>query len=286
VLVTVLTIEPEATPSLAEIAPQLRADIARERAATQVRGLHDKIEDARAGGSTIEEAAAKLKLPVTTYEVDRSGRDPSGKPIGNVPHVADIVKAAFASDVGVDNDPLDAEGGYIWYDVAAITPARPRTLDEVKAEVEQRWRNDEIGSRLKSKADELVDKLKNGETLPGAASAIGVKVATAKDLKRGLTSGSISASMTDAIFRTAKDAYGSAASDDALQWIVFRVTDVKTPALDAKSADSERLTQTVRQGLAADLTGQYVARLEDDLGTSINAAALSQATGNSAPDRE
>jgi peptidyl-prolyl cis-trans isomerase D len=285
-LVTVLKIEPEVTPSLADVAPQLRADIARERAAGQVRDLHDKIEDARAGGSTIEEAAAKLKLPVTTYEADRSGRDPSSKPLSNVPHAADIIKAAFASDVGVDNDPLDAEGGYIWYDIAAVTPARPRNLDEVKADVEQRWRNDEISLRLKSKADELVDKLNHGETFAAAASASGVKPDTAKNLKRGVATGSISASMTDAVFRTAKDAYGSAASDDSSQWIVFRVTDVKTPTLDEKSPDSERLTQAMRQELSADLTGQYVARLEDDLGTSVNAAMLAQATGNSAPDRE
>jgi len=285
-LVTVLKIEPEVTPSLAEVAPQLRADIARERAAGQVRDLHDKIEDARAGGSTIEEAAAKLKLPVTTYEADRSGRDPSGKPLSNVPHAADIIKAAFASDVGVDNDPIDAEGGYIWYDVAAVTPARPRNLDEVKADVEQRWRNDEISLRLKSKADELVDKLNHGETFVAAASANGVKPDAAKNLKRGVATGSISASMTDAVFRTVKGAYGSAASDDSSQWIVFRVTDVKTPTLDEKSPDSKRMMQAMRQELSADLTGQYVARLEDDLGTSVNAAMLAQAIGNSAPDRE
>jgi peptidyl-prolyl cis-trans isomerase D len=203
-----------------------------------------------------------------------------------VPHAIDIIKAAFASDVGVDNDPLDAEGGYIWYDIAAVTPARPRNLDEVKADVEQRWRNDEISLRLKSKADELVDKLNHGETFAAAASASGVKPDTAKNLKRGVATGSISASMTDAVFRTAKGAYGSAASDDSSQWIVFRVTDVKTPTLDEKSRDSERLTQAMRQELSADLTGQYVARLEDDLGTSVNAAMLAQATGNSAPDRE
>jgi peptidyl-prolyl cis-trans isomerase D len=285
-LVTVRKIEPETTRSLAEVTPQLRADIARERAGSQVRDLHDKIEDARAGGSTIEEVAANLKLPVTIYELDRSGRDSSGKPVTNLPHAADVVKAAFGSDVGVDNDPLEAEGGYIWYDVAAITPARPRNLDEVKAEVEQRWRNDEIAVRLKSKADEILDKLKNGDKLAAIASSDGVKVETAKDLKRGVTSSTIPASMMDAVFRTAKDAYGSAASDDGSHWIVFRVTEVNTPALDAKSPANERMVQAVQQELAADLSGQYVAHLENDLGTSVNAALLAQAAGNSTPDTD
>jgi peptidyl-prolyl cis-trans isomerase D len=286
VLVTVRKIEPETTRSLAEVTTQLRTDIARERAGSQVRELHDKIEDARAGGSTIGEAAANLKLPVTTYELDRSGRDPTGKPVTNLPHAADVVKAAFGSDVGVDNDPLEAEGGYIWYDVATITPARPRNLDEVKAEVEQRWRNDEIAARLKSKADEILDKLKNGDKLAAIASADRIKVETAKDLKRSVTSSTIPASMMDGVFRTAKDAYGSAASDDGSHWIVFRVTEVNTPALDAKSRDNERMVQAVQQELAADLSGQYVAHLENDLGTSVNAALLAQATGTSTPDTD
>jgi peptidyl-prolyl cis-trans isomerase D len=286
VLVTVVQILPETTQSLAEVAPQLRSQIALERAKSQVQDLHDKIEDARAGGSSIEEAAAKLNLPVTTYNIDRSGRDLDGKPTVNISRGADVIKAAFASDVGVDNDPIDAEGGYIWYDVAAITPARERTLDEVKTEVEQRWRDDEIASRLKSKADDMVGKLHSGEQLAALASADGVKVETAKDIKREVASGGISARMTEAVFHTAKDSYGSSAGENPTQWIVFRVVDVNTPALDANSPDGQHVAQTVQRELSADLTGQYVARLEDDLGASVNAAVLAQATGSGPSDRD
>jgi peptidyl-prolyl cis-trans isomerase D len=283
-LVTVLQIVPETTQPLADATQQLRSDIALERAKSQVRNLHDKIEDDRAGGSTIEEAAAKLKLPVSTYEVDRSGRDRDGKSLLNIPHGADVVKAAFASDVGVDNDPIDADGGYIWYDVAAIAPARERTLDEVKAEVEHRWHDDEVASRLKTKAADLVGKLNSGEQLAALASADGIKVQTAKNIKRGTANGDISARMTDAVFQTAKDAYGSAVGDDPTQWVVFRVLEVHTPPLDANSRDYERMTQTVQGELSNDLIGQYIARLEDDLGISVNASVLAQAAGNSAPD--
>lgn len=283
-LVTVSQIVPETTQPLAEATQQLRSDIALERAKSQVRSLHDKIEDDRAGGSTIEDAAAKLKLPVSTYEVDRSGRDRDGKPPLNIPHGADVVKAAFASDVGVDNDPIDADGGYIWYDVAAIAPARERALDEVKAEVEHRWHDDEVASRLKAKAADVVGKLNSGEQLAALASADGVKVQSAKNIKRGAANGDISARMTEAVFQTAKDAYGSAAGDDPTQWVVFRVLDVNTPPLDANSRDYERMTKTAQGELSNDLIGQYIARLEDDLGTSVNASVLAQAAGNSAPD--
>jgi peptidyl-prolyl cis-trans isomerase D len=284
VLLTVLKIEPQVVQSLADATPQLRNDIALDRAKTQVADLHDKIEDDRAGGASLEQAAQKEKLPLVIYNVDRSGRDPDGKPVVNLIHAPDIINAAFASDVGVDNDPIDADGGFVWYDVAAIEPAHDRTLDEVKDQVTQRWRDDEIASRLKTKAADLLDKLKNGTPLDTLAAADGLKTETASDLKRGGSSGDVSAKMTDAIFHAAKDAFGSAAGDSSTQWIVFRVTDVKTPKLDASSPQATRIEQTVQRQMSDDAYGQYMEWLEGNLGTSINPSLLAQAMGNGTPD--
>src|SRR5579884_3013758 len=232
VLATVLKIAPSVTETLAEATPQLRNELALDRAKKQVGDLHDKIEDDRAGGDSLEQAAAKFKLPVTTFDVDRSGRDPQGKPAMNIPHAADVLNAAYASDVGVDNDPIDADGGYIWYSVAAITPARNRKLDEVKAQVEQRWRDDQIAERLKSEADDLLAKLKDGNAFDALAAANKLKIQAATDLKRGSTNGPITPRMTEAIFHTLKDAYGSAQGETPTQWVVFRVTGIKVPKLD------------------------------------------------------
>ncbi len=284
-LVTALKIEPAETKSLAEVTPQLRKDLALERAKTQVGDIHDKIEDERAGGATLEEAAAKLKLPVVTHDaVDRSGRDLQGKPIANLPHAADVVRAAFASDVGVDNDPIDADGGYVWYDVAGVTPARDRTLDEVKGRVEQQWRDDEIASRLKAKAADFVDKLKNGTPLDRLAAANGLTLQKSGDLKRGAGNGIIPGRVIETVFHTAKDAYGSANGDEPIQWTVFRVTDVKTPALDPNSTDAKRIAQAVEHELSNDIMNEYVGWLENDLGTTVKSAVLAQVLGISAPE--
>jgi peptidyl-prolyl cis-trans isomerase D len=283
-LVTVPKIEPGTVKPFADVASKLRSDLALERVKSEIQDLHDKIEDDRAGGSTIEEAAAKLKLPVTTYNVDSSGRDPDGRPVVVMTNAAEIVRAAFASDVGVDNDPVESDGGYVWYDVAAITPARTRALDEVKDEVEQHWRNDEIAARLKTKANDLVDKLKNGEALDTVAAANSVKVETAKDIKRVGATGVISERVADAIFHTPKDAFAGAVGDDPNQWIVFRVTDVTTPTFDSKSSDGEHIAQKVQGDLSEDIAAQFMSRLENDLGTSVNTSVLAQATGNGAPD--
>lgn len=284
VIVTALKIEPEVIKPFGDVASQLRNDISLERAKTQVQDIHDKIEDDRAGGASLEDAAKKENVPVVSFTIDRTGRDASGKPAVNLPRGNEIIAAAFASDVGVDNDPIEGDGGYVWYDVASITPAHDRSLDEVKTEVEQHWRDDQIASLLKAKAADLLDKLKGGMPFDLLAASNGLKAETAGDLKRGGMNVALSPRMIDAVFHTAKDAVASAAGDTPTQWIVFRVTDVKTPPRDPNSDAAKKIAETVEHQMNDDLIGQYVARLEDDLGTKINAAVLAQAMGNGAPD--
>lgn len=285
VIVTVLKTEPEAVKSLAEVTPQIRADIVAERAKAEVRDLHDKIEDARAGGASLEQAAQKFKVPIVSYDVDRSGRDPAGKLV-DFPHSGQVISAAFASDVGVDNDPVDTDGGYIWFNVTGITPARDRSLDEVKDKVEAQWRDDQIAARLKTKAAEILDKLKGGDTLETLAKTDGLKVETADNVKRqaGAGAGALSPKIIVSIFHTAKDTLGSAEGDQPSQWIVFRVTGITDPKLDPNSAEEKRIADTVKRQESDDLIGQYIGALENNLGFSVNQAAFAQAVGNSAPD--
>ncbi len=288
VIVTVLQIEPAQTKPLAVVAPFIRNDIALDRAKTQVQDVHDKIEDARAGGATLQEAADKLHLPAVTVDVDRSGRDPSGKLVSNsLTDSGGVISAAFNNDVGVDTYPIETAGGYVWYEVEGVTPARDRTLDEVKSEVEQNWRDDQIAKRLQTKAADLLDKAENGNPFDALAAGAGVKVEKASGLKRGIAPPpAISAKTVDAAFHTAKGAFGSSVGDKPTAWFVFRVTDVKTPALDPNSADGKKLEQLLQSGMSNDLFSQYVGWFESELGTNVDQAALAQAVGNGAPDNQ
>jgi peptidyl-prolyl cis-trans isomerase D len=283
-IVTATKIEPAEDKTLADVAPQVRKDVVAERAKAEVRHIHDKIEDERAGGSTLEEAAEKLKLPVAAYEADVSGREQQGKPLANLGRLGNVIKAAFNSDVGVDNEPIETDGGYVWYSVSGITPSHDRTLEEVKGEVEARWRDDEIATRLKAKAADLLDKLKSDNELEAVAKTNDLSVEKADKIKRGKPSRTISAAMAGSIFHTAKDAFGTSEGDKPSEWIVFRVTDVATPKLQANSAYEKSIAEVVRSRTADDMFGEYLAWLEDELGTSVNRAALAQALGGSAPD--
>ena len=279
-LVKVGTIQPGIEPSYESVAQELKKDIATERARNEVATLRDKMEDERGGGASVIEAAQKLGLnPVTVEAVDRSGLTPDGQPVKSIPPGLNVVAQAFNSDVGVDNDPIQYKGGYVWYDVLGITPPRDRSLDEVKDKVEARWREDEIANRLRTKATEMVQKLGQGGKLADEASSLGLKVETASGFRREGSVPGVPEGLITAAFRTAKDAAGQTPGTGGTEWFVFRVTDVTTPPVDLASSEMKNLKETLLRSMSDEQLAQYVARLQKDIGTSINEVALAQATG-------
>jgi peptidyl-prolyl cis-trans isomerase D len=238
------------------------------------------MEDERGGGASVIEAAQKLGLIAVTIDaVDRSGRLPNGQLAPNIPRGLDVVAQAFNSDVGVDNDSIQFNGGYVWYDVLGITPSRERNLDEVKDQLEARWRNDQISNRLRTKATEMVQKLNQGGKLADEAASAGLNAATASGLKREAAGPGLPASVIEAAFRTAKDGVGQVQGAGASEWIVFRVTDISVPPVDLASEDVKKLKDNLQRGLTDEQIAQYVTKLEAEIGTSINQAAFAQATG-------
>ena len=240
------------------------------------------MEDERGGGASVLEAAKKLGLASVTIDaVDHSGKTPSGQPAANIPPGLDVVSQAFNSDVGVDNDPISYKGGYVWYDVLGITPARDRTLDEVKDQVEARWKDDEIAKRLRTKATDMVKKLEQGGKLDEEAASIGSKVEKAAGFKREDTPPGVPSGLIAAAFRTAKDGAGQTPGAGGTEWLVFRVTDVTDPKVDFNSDDMKKLKDQLVHGLGDEQVALYVAKLEKEIGTSINEAAFAQVTGAS-----
>ena len=283
VLVQVLKIEPEQVRPLEQVAGEIKQELATARAKTEIFDIYNKIEDARAEGKSLAEAAANLKLEARTFEVDRSGRDPTGQP-ANIPDAQRLLQMAFSTDVGVERDPLQFQDGYIWFDVAGITPSRDRSLDDVKDQVETRWREQEIATRLNAKATAILDKVKAGVPLAEAAAADRLKVETLASLKRGQASGPLAAAAVDVVFRTAKDAVGKAEAGEPGEQVVFRVTDIVVPNIDLASEDAKRIVEALNRGLSEDILGEYIAKLESEIGVTINQSALNQVVSGGAGD--
>jgi peptidyl-prolyl cis-trans isomerase D len=282
-LVHVVKIEPAQTQPFEQVADQLKKEFALERAKNDVQTMHDKVEDERLSGIPITEAAKKFNLKTRTVEVDRTGRMPDGATLSDLPQGVDVLASLFTAEVGGDNDPLTIpqSGGYVWFDVAEIKPARDRPLDEVKDQVLARWRNDEIASRLKTKATEMVDKLKGGASMAEAAASVNGKAEWLPGLKRASTPPNIPARAVADIFNTPKDGVGQADGATATDRIVFKVNEITVPEFNAESDEAKRVEEALRKAIGDDVVTQYLANLEKDVGVTINQTGLNQVSGGS-----
>ena len=52
---------------------------------------------------------------------------------------------------------------------------------------------------------------------------------------------------------------------------MFRVTEIKVPPLDPEAADAKRIDEALRSRATEDLIAQYIARVQSEIGVTINA---------------
>jgi peptidyl-prolyl cis-trans isomerase D len=280
VMVRVTNVEPERVKPFEEVAAEVRRDIALERARNAINDVHDKVEDQRASARPLTEIAQEQGLPIVALPaIDRSGKDKAGNAIANLPERDALLTAVFGSDVGVDNEALRSkDGGYVWYEVKGIEPARERPLAEVRDQVAEQWRSDEISRRIAEKARGLVERLSKGEPIEAVAADAGAEVKTATDLARRAAKGELSTEVVNRIYSVP---VGQAASAEAGNngRAVFKVTAATVPPFVTTTQEAGRVADQMRLFLADDLIAQYVKQAQQDLGVRIYQDAFRRAVG-------
>jgi peptidyl-prolyl cis-trans isomerase D len=280
-IVKVDAIEAGKTRPFEDVVDELKRDMQNERAKNEITNVQEKIEDERLGGATLADAARKFNLKPRVIEaIERDGKDAQGNPVADLPQNVDVLNAAFSAEVHGENEPLrvPGNGGYVWFDVDAITPARDRPLAEVKDQVVARWRDDEIATRLKAKAAEMLDKIKGGTSFADAAAANKLKIEWRPGIKRSGPPTGLSPAAVTEVFKTPQDSVGSVEANPT-ERIVFRVTEIKVAPLDPEAADAKRIDEALRARVTEDLIAQYLAHVQGEIGVSVNQTALNQAAG-------
>lgn len=279
VLVRVTKIDPEVVKPLDEVKDSIRRTLAEDEASRVLLDVHDSYEDARAGGSSMKEAADKLKLKIVTIDaIDRMAQRPDGSIVGDLPQSQELLRAAFEADANVENPPLNiGTSGFVFFEVDAITPARERTLDETRAKVAADWKAEEASSRLSKKAAELQQRIQNGTPLDTIASELSLQKQVKRGLKREADDGDIGRAGVAAVFGVPLKGVGvtSAPADDAR--IVFQVTEVFEPAASGPDAVPEESRRVFATGLSNDLVQQLVTRLKGEYGISVHSDAAAKA---------
>jgi peptidyl-prolyl cis-trans isomerase D len=279
VLVRAAQVFPESVRSFEEVAADVKRDLAQERARAELETIHDAVEDMRASARPLSDVAQEkgLKL-IQVPAIDRNGRDKEGKPV-DAPDRDSVTAAAFASDIGVDNEALRArDGGYVWYEVNGIEPSRDKPLAEVRDEVARQWRENEVAQKLSEKAQQLVERLDKGETLETIAAEVNAQAKTATELARRTAKDDLSADVVNRIFSTPVGKAASAANS-ADSRAVFKVTAATVSPFLTTTQEAQRIQDQLRDSASDDIIAEYIAELRKEIGVTINQQAVRQVVG-------
>jgi len=279
VILKVNEIEPGRSRSFADVKDEIRQELTERAAAERIIELRQAIEDERAAGAPLSEIAETLDIPYQTITLDRSGNTPAGEP---APHPADVPQfraSVFSSSVGADEDPLEKpQGGLIWYEVLSVEPAKTRPFDEVREEVTDAWREDQLRSLIVEKAGQLVERARGGQSMPEIAGSVNAELSRTEPIRRSASAPGLTSSVIGRAFTLSEGGVASAAAPNPPAQTVFRVDDVVAPE-PLSGDEAAQLRSQLENALSNDLTEQYIAALRNHFDYTVNRDVLRQSLG-------
>ena len=278
-IVRVTEILPESVKPLAEVQDQIRGDLALAEANRVLLDVHDRYEDARAAGNTMQEAAASLGLRVSTVEaVSRTGQDPSGGVVRDIPESAEVLRAAFESEIDIENPPVNiGSNGFVYHEVRSITPARDRTLDEVRDRATADWTAAQVSERLAQRAGEIEKRIEDGASLDEIAAELGYEKQIKRGVRRGAADPDLGETGVASVYGVTEGGTGLVPTPSGDGQIVFKVTEVFEPAGASAESIAPEMRQAFRSGWSDDLLDQMVAELQERYEVTVNQTAIQQA---------
>lgn len=277
VVLRVTNVRPETTKTFDEVKDDMRRQLSLSAAAQAVQAVHDRFEDLRGGGASLEEAATQLQLKSAVATVDKSGNDGEGKPVAGLPAAPNLLPEVFRTDTGMEALPVNlGNDGYVWFDVREVIPERDRALSEVHDKAVADWTSEQQRTALAAKAEELKARLDKGETLAAIAGELGLTVETKAGLRRQASDAIFGAEAIRAAFAGPAGLHATALGADGETQLLMTVTAVNEQPSDALSGNDQEIEQIARAS-GDDMLDQVVNQLQKSYGVSINQALAEQA---------
>nr|WP_298101920.1 peptidylprolyl isomerase [uncultured Shinella sp.] len=278
IILRVTNIRPETTKTYDEVKEELRNELALSEAADGILAVHDRIEDSRAEGLTLAEAAAKNNLKAVTVEAaDAQGNDQKGDEIAALPEKAALLGEVFKTDVGTETQPINVgREGYAWFEVLDVIPDRDRTLDEVRDRVAADWTAEQQRQALAKKAGELAERVRKGGDLTTIASELGLTVENKTGLHRGAQDAILSPATIASAFSGPVGTVANTPGTDGEGQILLKVTEVNADATTDALSNDEQQIEAVARASGDDILDQMVSALQTSYGVSINRTLAEQ----------
>ena len=257
-LFQVRAVTPETATPFEEKREELRLELATAQATDELPSLENVVQDAIAGGASLEDAATKGGFKTRKIEpVSAQGTLKAGGAVE--PALPDgVLAAAFATGEGVASPLANLpDGGAFIVRVDQVEPARDQTLDEARAVATAQWFANARSERAKAVATELAAQVKAGrsfdELVAGRQDLAITPVGPAKRGDPGQASG-LGSEAVRVLFETRPGATAEAPVEVQTGWALI-ATDGSTPAKAPESLDP--LRREVEQAMIGDAADSY-----------------------------
>jgi peptidyl-prolyl cis-trans isomerase D len=276
-VVKVTQIQAGRTRTFDEVKAQLGQDIRRERALDGLSEMANKVEDALAGGATLEEAAKRHNLKtVKIAAMDAQGRDTNGKPVADLPKSDQFLDVAFHTEQTTESPLTEVpNNGYFLLRVDGVTPPAPKPLSAIKAEVVATWQAERRQEQARDKALKLAERIKGGESAAQAAASVGAKLETSKPFVREPVEGTtLPTTIIAELFKAQPGGVATASVQGGT--LVARLAKVTGFDLKENPAVTQAARQRVSQAVATDIADQYIAALNASIGVKVDRPQLTR----------
>lgn len=259
-IMKVVKITPKKETKLSDAKEKIIEAIRKEKAYDEAYKVIADIEDSIAAGSTLEDLASKYKVKISQIKsLTDDGKAkivPSG--LGKLLRDGDFVETAFSYNTGEISQVLEGEDSFSIIRVDDIIEAHPKSIQEVKPEIEKMWADNEREAIAQELVNDVTHDLENGDKIDEIAPRFGLAVKTSKPLKRTESFAGLSTLQMEEVFQ---EDLGSAKviRNDDIQLLI-----VPSKVIKAEVNISDDEMEVLRSKIKADIS-------QDNANTLINA---------------
>ena len=281
-ILNVTEIVPGSTKPLSEVEAEIRKALAVQKAADEIFDTHDRLEDERAAGETLQKAAENTGLTPRIIEaVDRTARDRQGNIISDIPQSREVLSEAFGIDPGFEINAISiGTEGFVWVDVLEIEPERQKPLEEVREQVQEDWIAAEKAKAVATLAETFRERLASGgdfdaligELIPAAEGELKKVVQQTQGLLRSATAIGLPQPVIAAGFSEPQGSVIALQRNSPTDWVVVKVAAVSAGATDV----GDEVREAAGRQAGEDIITQLISRLQQDETVEINQTVIRQ----------
>lgn len=273
-VVQIAGITPPETKTFEEVRAELESSYLEQDTRRRLLNAIDEIEEERDTGASLATAAETVGLNVETFgPVDQYSFAPGGAILDKIP--GEALAEAFQLEEGEESEAGDLANndGYFFIAMREITPPALIPFEDVRDEVEQRWRKQEREQRISATVRTIRKAVEGGQSLEEAAAPFD-RAPIELTINRRFENDTISTAFNSQIFFAELGDLISGPTALGEAQVIAHIRDIIVLPNATPVDQREIYSQYLGYQLDQELLEAFVTAIREDYGVKVNRTQL------------